>query len=71
MRLTQSERNFLVAANDRPHGVLAIQEEDKAALLDLCKKRLVCDPHDMRGGLFTKITDEGKAALAETTWTGL
>lgn len=38
-------------------------ENQKEAILELCKDKLVCDPHTMGSSMFTRITEKGAEAL--------
>lgn len=63
--LTSDEWDALEYLRLRPNGMAFRHPDLKAAVKSLADRQLVCDPHTLDGGaLFTRITDEGKAALA-------
>ena len=64
MALTEAEFEVLHGLSLRPGGALIRPLDLRQAVLDLADRQLVCDPHTMENGLFTRITDKGKAALA-------
>jgi len=61
--LTDIEREILQELRLRPNGAIIRDPELKAVVIGLCFRQLVCDPHQVGFGLFTRITAEGKAAL--------
>lgn len=68
MKLTHAQRNVLTELCRTPGGRPFKYPEETDAIDDLCRMvpPLVCDPHNMNGALFTRITDAGRAALAES-----
>lgn len=62
--LTEAQYDLLTRANKKPKaGVLVHDEDAKEVLLSLSQDQLVCDPHDLNGGLYTRITEKGVQAL--------
>jgi len=64
--MTPDEKAVLHELTLRPNGIPFRSEDLKEAVLSLASRQLVCDPHTIGNALFTRITDEGKAALAAT-----
>lgn len=62
--MTLDERTVLHELTLRPNGITFRHEDLKEAVLSLANRGLVCDPHTIGNALFTRITDEGKAAFA-------
>lgn len=58
--LTEDEVDVLNTLMLRPNGAVFRALSLREAVLDLADKRMVCDPHTLGGGLFTRITREGK-----------
>jgi hypothetical protein len=69
MTLTDKQREVLEQLRKYPSGRPFREEDEKAAILELCSPEmgcLVCDPHRFgETSLFTMITDEGIAALSQ------
>lgn len=65
--MTKDERDVLETLRLRPNGAPFRHPAMKVAVLSLADRQLVCDPHKLESGaLFTRITDEGFAALIST-----
>lgn len=62
--LTETEVDVLQSLTLRPSGMVFRSLTMREAVLDLADKRMVCDPHMVGDGLFTRITDEGNATFA-------
>lgn len=65
VNLTEAQRDLLALIAMRPNGAMIRSEEGKADVLVLAAKVFVCDPHTIGSALFTRITDAGRAALAQ------
>lgn len=63
VKLTATERAVLEVLALRPNGAMIRGADERLAVLGLADKVLVCDPHEMRSGLFTRITPSGLAVL--------
>lgn len=61
--MTEQERSILQELVLRPNGAIIRDPALREVVNGLADKVWVCDPHQMGSGLFTRITDEGKAAL--------
>lgn len=49
----------------QPDGISFSHARAKIAVVALAKHLLVCDPHTIGDSLFTRITEEGRAYLAQ------
>lgn len=65
MKLTKPELSVLQLLALRPHGAPVRGDKERAAVLSLADKVLVCDPHEMGSSLFTRITEAGRQALSQ------
>jgi len=67
MPLTHAQHKVLTALYQHPSGRPFKYADELEAIDQLCRMvpPLVCDPHNMDGALFTRITDEGRTALLD------
>lgn len=65
MKLTHTQRLVLTELRRTPAGRPFRFPDEMEAIDQLCRMvpPLVCDPHNMAGALFTRITDDGIAVL--------
>lgn len=61
--MTPDEKTVLQLLTRSPSGVMFRAEVMKGAVLALARRQLVRDPQAIGTALFTRITDEGKAAF--------
>lgn len=66
MTLTRAQYIVLTELRRMPSGRPFKNPDETDAIDELCRMvpPLVCDPHNMNGALFTRITAEGLAVLA-------